>query len=290
MGKIRIISIGEEKEEELRDRQKLRREEKKKREKAKKVRAPGLKGGERIKTVDAQTEEELEKLVEITKKAEETGKEEIKEEKKKKTKKKVKVSSRSKRYKQALTQIDSFKQYPINEAIELLRQTSLTSFDPTVELHINTTETGLRGNTLLPHGRGKKIIIKIADGNSIEKIVKAVETGKIDFDVLVAEPSVMSRLATVAKILGPRGLMPNPKSGTISDEPEKVADKLQKGSVSWKTEVKSPIVHQAIGKLSFKDEQLIDNFNALVDSINSKNIKKITLKSTMSPGIKVAVS
>lgn len=289
MGKIRIMSIGEEKEENIRDKQQRRREQKKKREKAIKVRAPGLKGGERVKTVDATSEEELERLATITRKAEEA--EEVKKEEKwEKEKKKVKKRIRSNRYQQAVLQIDPKKQFSFSEAVALLRNISLARFDSSIELHINTIKKGLRGTAAFPHGTGKKVTITIADKDSIEKIIKAVEDGKIDFDILIAHPEVMSQLAKVARILGPRGLMPNPKTGTISDEPQKVVEKLQKGSVSWKTEAKFPIIHQVIGRLSFKDEQLKDNFDTLIKSIGEKNIKNIILKSTMSPGIKMAFS
>ncbi len=111
-----------------------------------------------------------------------------------------------------------------------------------------------------------------------------MEKGKIDFDALVAHPQVMAK---VARFLGPKGLMPNPKNGTISPTPEKVAEKLTGGEIAWKTEADFPIIHQVIGKLSFKDKQLEENFQAFTKSVGETKIKNITLKSTMSPGIKV---
>ena len=150
-------------------------------------------------------------------------------------------------------------------------------------------EKGLRGNVSLPHGTGKKIRVAIADSDTIEKIVSEVEKGKIGFDALVAHPSVMPKLARIAKFLGPKGLMPNPKNGTISPTPEKVAKKLETGEINWKTESDFPIIHLVIGKLSFKDNQLAENYSALVKSIGPTKIKNVTLKSTMSPGIKVTI-
>lgn len=290
MGKIRIATIGSGQEEKLRKEQRVKREEKKRRREAEKkpekVRIAGMKGGERIKSVGAETEEELEKLVKLTKEGE---KEETVAEEKKVSKKKIKKRVRSQRYKQVVMKIDPKKVYSIREALSLLREISLTKFDETVELHINTTEKGLRGSVLLPYGTGKQIKAAIADQDSIDKIVEKAEKGKIDFDVLVAHPQVMPKLAKIAKILGPRGLMPNPKAGTISTEPEKVAEKFKKGEVNWKTESKFPIIHQPIGKLSFEDKQLEENFRVFTQSVGTKNIKNITLKSTMSPGIKVQI-
>jgi len=289
MGKIRVATLGSEQEEKLRTKQKVKREEKKKRVGAEKVHLPGMKGGQRVKSIGSD-EEEIEKLAKLAQEVEKDQAEGIKiAEKKEKPKKAIK-RVRSKKYKEAQMKIDYQKAYSIADALPLLRQISLTLFDGTVELHINTIAKGLRGTTSLPHGTGKKVTVAIADNETIEKILEKVSKGKIDFDALVAHPSVMGKLATVAKYLGPKGLMPNPKTGTISPEPEKVAKKLEAGSINWKTESDFPIVHQVIGKLSFKDKQLEENFQALVKSIGEIKIKNITLKSTMSPGIKIKVS
>lgn len=290
MGKIRVTTLGGTEEEKLKEKQKVRREEKKKRGEAKKIHIAGMKGGERIKTVGAESEEEIEKLAKLAEEVEETQAEGIKAEPTTKPKRKIKVRVRSKRYKEAAVKIDHHKLYPIQEAIPLLRQISLTKFDGTVELHLNTVEKWLRGNVMLPHGTGKKIRVLIANADNIDSLTQNVEKGKIDFDHLIAHPQVMSKLAKVAKYLGPKGLMPNPKAGTISAEPEKVAEKLKGGQLIWKTEGDFPIIHQVIGKLSFSDEQLVENFQALLKSIGETKIKSITLKSTMSPGIKVQVS
>jgi large subunit ribosomal protein L1 len=285
MGKIKVAALGSEDEQKLREEKKVKREEKKKREEAGKIHIPGMKGGERVKSVGAQSEEEVNKLVKL---AQDTDKDQTEGiDGKKVSKKKIRVKVRSQKYKQAVIKLEHKKEYPINEALPILRDVSYAKFDASVELHINTNDKGLRGNVMLPHGTGKQVRVAIAASDTIDKIVEAVENGKIDFDALVAHPSVMAKLAKVAKVLGPKGLMPNPKAGTISTTPEKVAEKLSKGEIAWKTESDFPIIHQVIGKMSFKDKQLEENFKAFVKSIGDTKIKNITLKSSMSPGIKV---
>ena len=116
-----------------------------------------------------------------------------------------------------------------------------------------------------------------------------VEKGKIEFDILLAEPSMMPKLAKVAKVLGPRGLMPNPKNGTISEKPESLAKKYEGGLVSFKTESKAPILHLTVGKISFGPKKLSENITTLLDAVKKENIKDATLKSTMSPGIKLSL-
>lgn len=276
MGKIRIKQIGIPKLEEVqKERAKRRREAKK----LKKVRAPGLKGGERVVAVGP-TEEELEK---IEKKKEEKKKEKPKEKAARLIKKRT---HRSKRYQQAAKLVDKEKTYPIGEAITLLRKASLSRFNGTVEAHLNTKEKGLSGEVALPHGTGKKLKVAIAD----EKILSRLEKGKLDFDVLLATPEMMPKLAKLGKLLGPRGLMPNPKAGTVTEDPEKKAKELSKGKIHFKTEKDAPIIHLIFGKMDFKDDQLIENFKALITSIGPTNIKKAVIKSTISPGIKVDVN
>lgn len=185
--------------------------------------------------------------------------------------------------------LDHQKKYPLNDALEVLRQVSYGKFNGSVEIHINAIEKGLRGTVNLPHGTGKEIRIVIAEASNIDKLVEEISQGKINFDALIAHPSAVPKLAKVAKFLGPRGLMPNPKAGTISSEPKKQAEKLKKGEVAWKSEADFPIIHQVIGKLSFKNGQLEENYRAFVKSVGINKISSITLKSTMSPGIKVQI-
>ena len=167
----------------------------------------------------------------------------------------------------------------------MLRKFKKSNFDETVELHINTRERGVSGQVTLPHGTGKKLRIAIAN----DDLISEIEKGKINFDVLIAEPSMMEKLAKVARILGPRGLMPNPKSGTISDKPEEAVKKFSNGVISYKTESQAPVIHMSIGKLSFKDEQLSENISTILASIGSTKIENATLKSTMSPAIKLNI-
>ncbi len=120
-----------------------------------------------------------------------------------------------------------------------------------------------------------------------DKIIAEVEAGKINFDVLVAHPQMMPKLAKVARILGPRGLMPNPKTGTVSPDPEKRAKELSSGQVNIKTEPGNPIIHMPVGKVSFADSDITENVQAVIDALSGK-ISKVSLSSTMGPGVKVA--
>ena len=128
--------------------------------------------------------------------------------------------------------------------------------------------------------------VAIADDALLSKI----EAGTIDFDILVAHPSMMSKLAKLAKILGPKGLMPNPKNGTVSPDPQKRAKELAHGQVNFKAEPGNPIVHLPVGKVSFEDKKLIENIEAILSAIGRGKILRATLASTMGPGVKVALT
>lgn len=275
MGKIRVRTLGDEEQE-----QAEKNEVKKKHEAKKTVKAPGMKGGERVVAVGP-TEEELEAL----EKQEEKPQEAPKEEKEKEKKVREQKEFHSKKYQTLLTQVDRTKTYTIKEALELLAKLQRKSFDETVELHINALSGGISGQITLPHGTGKKTKVAIAD----EKLIAEIEKGIISFDVLIAEPSMMVKLAKVAKILGPRGLMPNPKNGTITPKPEEVAKKFEGGQINFKTEAKAPILHLTVGKMSFGPEKLTENIEAFITAIKKPNIGSATLKSTMSPGLKIQI-
>ena len=315
MGKVRISSFGDEQQEqEERDRRKRQREEKKKREtlaaapevvetkeekkapKASKEGAdtkesPKKESKEEVK--EAKTEEKAptkkEKKEDKHKKKEYQGSDEIiteeAEGEEKKSKKRKAKAGRGRLYKKAITQIEHKKLYAIEDAVILLKEISYSKFGGSVEVHINAIETGIRGRVTLPHGTGKKKKVAVADDALIEQL----KSGKIDFDILVAHQSMMGKIASVAKVLGPRGLMPNPKAGTISTDPEKLAKELEGGNTEYKTEPKFPLIHQVIGKTSFEDKQIIENFQTLVLAIGKTKITAVTIKSTMSPGIKVAL-
>jgi len=204
----------------------------------------------------------------------------------------ISVKPRGKRYQEAKKIIYSSSEVEknssrqvrtIKEAVKLLKQIHYAKFDESIELHLLVNEVGLKGEVELPHSTGKTVKVTVVD----DKVLEEIEKGKIDFDILVAHPSFMPRLARFAKVLGPKGLMPNPKAGTISPKPEQLVKKFAKGLLRWKTEAKFPLIHQMIGKISFKDEDLIENGEKFITVVGPKHITKAYIKSTMSPSIKL---
>lgn len=286
MGKIRAVTLGDEAAEQEAKRKAEARRQTKASKKAK-VEGVGLKGGERTVAMEGtDIKPEFKKLIDEV----ESGETPAESKKKAEKKKKVKVKVRSKRYQEVVGMVDKTKLYPLKDAISLVKQTSLTKFDGTVELHINLNPLSLgekkdyRTSVSLPHGTGKEVRVAIAD----DKILAEVEAGKINFDVLVAHPQMMSKLAKVARILGPKGLMPNPKTGTVSPDPEKRAKELSSGQVNIKTEPGNPIIHMPIGKVSFNDKDIAENITAVLAAIGNK-VARVSLSSTMGPGVKVSL-
>ncbi len=274
MGKIRIKALGiEEVEKEQKQTTKSKKEQKQARKMAK-----GAHGGERVVSM-APSEEELTRLQSPEATAD-GGQAKIKVEKASKFRSK---KQRGRRYQNQLLQVDKSKLYPITEAVSLLKNFGNLRFDQTVELHVNTIEKGVSGQLTLPHGSGKKVRVAIAD----DAILANIEKGVINFDVLLSSPSMMPKLAKVAKILGPRGLMPNPKSGTISENPQALAENFTKGQINFRTESQAPIIHAIVGKVSFKEKELEENITALLTAVGRGKIKSVTLKSTMSPAVKL---
>jgi len=271
MGKIRTRILGLEEIE-----QKQKKEQKEKAAEKKKIRAPGLKGGERMVAVEV-GEKEIEKMEKAKKILEEA---EIKEAKKPK---KIKKKIRGKKYQEAKSKVEKNKTYSIKEAIALLKTIKYTKFDESVEVHLNVDRTGLKGEVELPYSTGKKMRVAIVD----DKVLAEIEKGQINFDVLIAHPSFMPKLVKFARVLGPKGLMPNPKNGTISPNPQEAAKKFQKGLLHWKTESKFPLVHQMLGKISQKDEELEENIKAFLKAVGLSHIKEAFLKTTMSPSIRI---
>lgn len=190
---------------------------------------------------------------------------------------------RGKKYQEALKKLDKKKTYTLTEAIKLLKSVKFAGFDESVELHFNVEETGLKGEIELPHSTGKITRVKIVD----DKVLNDLEKGIIDFDVLITHPSFMAKLAKYARVLGPKGLMPNPKAGTISTNPEEVVKKFAKGALRWKTEAKFPLIHQMIGKVSFDDGALVENATAFIKSVGANKIKKAHIKFTMGPSLRL---
>ncbi len=239
-------------------------------------------GQKKVQKIDLA--EEQEKKEEAKDKKTEDKKTQVKEETDKKEEKKDKGPAHSKRYRKISKKVIRTKQYSPKKAIELLIDISNSNIDETVELHINTRKENLNGTINLPHGSGKKRKVAIAD----EKLIKKIEkTEKIDFDVLIATPKMMPKVAKLGPILGPRGLMPNPKNNTITEKPEELKKKVESGEIHFRTERKAPIIHLAIGKNSFKKKKLLENLKAAIEGIKKHNIKKATITSTQSPGIKL---
>ncbi|HKC14757.1 MAG TPA: hypothetical protein VKC89_02230 [Patescibacteria group bacterium] len=274
MGKIKVRTLGTE------DEQLQKNEQKKKSEDKKLAKVQGS-GGQRIPAVGP-TEEELDKLDEQKLVPAEEVKEEPKKTKKEKFQKEKRA--RSKKY-QAYAQMIDNKSLPVSEALELLEKMQRKTFDETVELHINASDSKISASTTLPHGTGKALRVAI----TTDELIAEVETGKVNFDILLATPAMMPKLAKVAKTLGPKGLMPNPKNGTITNDPEEAAKKYEGGLTFIKTEAKAPLIHIAVGKVSFGPKKLEENIAAVLSAVKKENISQATLKSTMSPGIKLQI-
>lgn len=270
MGKIRVKTIGiEEEEEKQKDQAKKRAE---------------AKSAAKSKTEEKPIEESQPEQP----KAQEVLEEEVKTQEVKKEPKKVASEhkqSHSKSYSTVAAIIDKSKTYSLPEALETLGKLQRAKFDETVELHITLLEKGFSGQVTLPHGTGKQTRVAIAD----DKLIEDIAAGNIEFDILVAEPAMMPKLAKVARILGPRGLMPNPKNGTVNPKPEEVAKKYAGGQISFKTESKAPVIHLTVGKMSFGDKKLEENVKSILKAIKKDQIVNITIKSTMSPGIRLVV-
>jgi large subunit ribosomal protein L1 len=229
------------------------------------------------------------------------------------------MQKHGKKYREAFKLVDPSKAYSPKEAVELIKKTAFTKFDGTVELHfkmgvdVKQADQMVRGVTLLPNGTGKKIRIAVfADGEAEriakeagadvaggDDLIKQVEGGFLDFDVAVAIPQIMAKVGRLGKILGTRGLMPNPKAGTVvpADQLPRLLNELRQGRVEFRTD-KTAGVHTIIGKTSFTEQQLLDNMNAMLDAIGRAKptaakgvyIKKIVVSSTMGPGIRLDIA
>src|SRR3989344_7409818 len=167
----------------------------------------------------------------------------------------------------------------------MVKKLSYSKFNGTLEAHINTIQTGIRGLVSLPFVSGKKLRILEFEGD--DSIIEEISKGKINFDLVITTPEWMPKLAKVAKNLGPRGLMPNPKSGTITTDLKKAVESFQAGKTEYKTEPKAKVMHLALGKLDQSTEELSANIKALLQVLGKTRVKKITLSPTMGPGVKV---
>lgn len=208
----------------------------------------------------------------------------------------VQTKVRSKKYQEKAQLVDPNQKYSLEEAAKLVSETSYSKFPGTVEAHLGTNAKNMRGLISLPFASGRKLTIlafgKDADKSGAdivgtEETVAEIEKGKLNFDVVVTTPDWMPKLAKAAKILGPRGMMPNPKSGTITDKLEKAVSELQQGKIEYKTQPNSQVIHLAIGKVNQPAEEIAANVKTLYITIGKSKIKKITLSSSMGPGVKV---
>ena len=225
---------------------------------------------------------------------------------------------RGKKYVEAVKSYDKSAQYETAEAIALVKKNATAKFDETIEAHIRTgcdgrhAEQQIRGAVVLPHGTGKDVKVLVfakgakadeataagADFVGADELIPRIQNdGWLDFDVVVATPDMMGVVGRLGRVLGPKGLMPNPKAGTVTMDVTKAVNDIKAGKIEYRL-VKTNIIHVPIGKASFTEEKLADNFQTLMDAINKAKpsslkgqyIKSISLAPTMGPGVKVNVA
>ena len=247
--------------------------------------------------VEAAAEEKAE-IVESTEKSTKAKKADKKS--KRATKKEAaRKSNRSEKYKAKVEAIERTKRYNVSEAITKAQAGSYSKFDGTIELHMNTANKNMRGLVSLPFATGRKLTV-LAFGKGSEESgadfigddekISSIQKGKVDFDVVVTTAEWMPKLAKIAAILGPRGLMPNPKSGTITNDLKKAVADIQSGKVEYKTDRNAQTMHLSIGKVSQSSEEIVANVKQLVMTIGKTRIKKMVVAPTMGPGIKIDMS
>jgi large subunit ribosomal protein L1 len=232
-----------------------------------------------IKIVEAEDQEKKKAQKEKKVEAEKAEPAEAKKPSVKKPKK-----TRSKKYQAVRSKIDRTKAHDPFAGIELVKKLSYTKFPGTITAHLTVKEQGLSKELALPHSTGKTRTIEIAS----EETIKKIEGGNIDFDVLLATPQMMSKLTKYAPILGPKGLMPNPKNGTLTPNPEQRQKELAGGTMNVRTEKKAPLIHVAIGKTDMETEKLVENLQTLIKAFQQK-LTKVVIAATMSPGVKISI-
>ena len=224
------------------------------------------------------------------------------------------MSKHGKRYSEALEKVDRDREYTPAEAVALVRSLSSAKFDESVEIHVRTTlnvrhaDEQLRGTIALPNGLGKDVKIVVfaqgeaareaeqagADVVGAEDLAKRIEEGFDDFDVAIATPDLMSVVGRLGRVLGPSGKMPNPKVGTVTMDVAKAVEESKSGKVEYRTD-RTAIVHLVIGKASFPDRQLLENYAAVIEELQrakpsvakGRYMRSITMTSTMGPGVKI---
>jgi large subunit ribosomal protein L1 len=227
------------------------------------------------------------------------------------------MKKQSKKYAEAVAQVDAGKAYPVEEAIKLVKDVAFAKFDETVDLAFRLgvdprhADQMIRGAIAMPAGTGKEVrVCVITSGENLkaaeeagadfvggDDIVAKIAGGWLDFDRVIASPDMMGKLGRIGRVLGPRGLMPNPKLGTVTTDVAKAVTEQKAGKVEYRTE-KNGIIHVPIGKKSFEDARLRENFNAIVSAIvkakpvsaKGTYLKSLTVSTTMGPGVKVDAS
>jgi len=192
--------------------------------------------------------------------------------------------SRSKQYQDTRSKVDRTKFYEPSSAIELVKEISYSKFAGTITADIVTKDQTSIDLTL-PHSTGKTLRVVIAD----DAVLADISAGKIEFDILVTSRQFVPKLAKYARVLGPRGLMPNPKNGTITENPEAKKKELESGAMTYKSEKKQPVMHITIGKTDMSTSDLVENLQAVMTALQSKLVR-VVISATMSPGVKVKIS
>jgi large subunit ribosomal protein L1 len=229
------------------------------------------------------------------------------------------MPKRGKKYREAAARVDPDSQYSRAEAIKLIRETAYTKFDPTVEVHLRLgvdsrhADQQVRDVIVLPHGLGKDVRVLVfvegedarlaeeagADYIADDELIKKIQGGWTDFDVAIAVPSMMGKVGRLGRVLGPRGLMPNPRAGTVApgEDLPRLIEEAKAGRVEFRVD-KTSNIHAPIGKASFSEEQLMDNLNVLLEAIKRARppaakgtyVRRITMANTMGPGIKLDIA
>lgn len=228
----------------------------------------------------------------------------------------LKMKKHSKRYKEIVKLVDENKTYNLAEAISFAKKISNTKFDSSLDLHFQLnidpkkSDQMVRGTVVLPHGTGKKIRIAVFAKGEQEKLateagadyvggadlIEKVTGGFLDFDCAIATPEMMKELSRLGKILGPRGLMPSPKTGTVTNDVAQAIGEVRKGKVEFKVD-KQAGIHLSVGKTSFSEDKLLDNATSVIEAINEARpatvkgrfIRSLYLGSTMSPGLRINI-
>lgn len=190
---------------------------------------------------------------------------------------------RSQKYVSARSMVDRTISYPVEQGVELLKTTSYSKFPGTITLHVNLRKEIKPLETSLPFSTGKEIRVAIAN----DALLADLAQEKIEFDILITTPDMMPKLAKFARLLGPRGLMPNPKNGTVTTDPQSKAESFKGGTVSIKPEKKAPLLHIRVGKTNQATEELVANIQAVIAALPLGSAMKAVIAPTMGPGVKI---